>query len=534
MLKSKNLYKLIVINFLFFSITSFAQKADSNKYVRFIDSADAKIYDFPSIANDFLDSIPKPLENNIKGHVAKYYHFKAVISSFLSDDAEVYHYNILSLKYAEKEKNYEMAGASSIELFYNLYIIKKDSTALDYLEKAEKFYTLDNNEKGLIDVMQMRAFTEFNRKNYKKCNDLLIPKLTYYKSIKDDSFYYMYALFMLTSNYIHLDDDVNREKYFKEFRKLENDTTISTSLYKIHEVTLNICMQHLHLERNELDSALHFLNKVDKMRDFMNNSDKESHFKNYLDYFEKVNDATAKNNYIDSLKLHNENLIEKNLNASYNINKSFLETSNNLKIETEKKFLNRNWILFLTVSLIGSIVFIIVKQKKIRKKIEEFSKRKKEYTFLQNNHEKLKVKVKGLENYIAEIKKEVKTISSITTIDEQKKRIQELHKEIHHNSSVLLAKGESHLDLINELNVEFFNEISIKHPELNSSERIICYYLFMDFKSKEIAAFINTSVRSVESKRYRITNKLNLKEKDFKLSDYLKESFSSNTIDSNS
>ncbi|QOD61726.1 hypothetical protein H9I45_04555 [Polaribacter haliotis] len=507
------------------SIASYSQNKASNVFLRYIDSADVNIYDRPVIANNFLDSIPKPLENSIKGHIAKYYHFKAVISSFLSDDAEVYHYNILSLKYAEKEKNYEMAGASSIELFYNLFVIKKDSTALDYLEKAEKFYTLDNNKKGLIDVMQMRAFTEFNRDNYKKSNDLLIPELAFYKSIEDDSFYYMYALFMLTSNYIHLNEDSSRKKYFNEFRKLENDTTISSSLYKKHSVTLNICMQHLHLEREELDSTFYYLKKVDQLRSSMNNTDKETHFKNYVSYYEKINNREAKNNYIDSLKLHNENLIEKNLSASYNINESLLETSNSLKIETEKKFINRYWILFLAVLLIALIIFILVKQKTIRKKIEEFSKRKKEYTFLQNNHEKLKVKVKGLENYIVEIKKEVKSISSITTLEEQKKRIQELHKGIHHNSSVLLAKGESHLDLINELNVEFFNEISIKHPELNSSERIICYYLFMDFKSKEIAAFINTSVRSIESKRYRIANKLNIKETNYNLTEYLKETF---------
>ncbi|MCI2227805.1 hypothetical protein MC378_01415 [Polaribacter sp. MSW13] len=524
-MKSKKLSLFLLLNAVFLSITLHAQKPGSNKYLRYIDSADVKFYDFPSIANQFLDSIPKPLENNIKGHIAEYYNYKAAISSFLNNDAEVYHYNILSLKYAEKEKNYEMAGAASIELFYNFFNTDKDSIAYIYLEKAEKFYTLDKNKEGLIDVMQMRAFAEFNRENYKKSNALLIPKLDYYKSIKEDSFYYMYALFMLTSNYIHLNDDLNRKKYFKEFKKLESDTTISSSLYKTHKVTLNICMQHLHLGREELDSTFHYLKKVDAMRSSMNNSDKETHFKNYITYHEKNNNNEAKNNYIDSLKHYNEGLIEKNRDASFNINESLFETAQNLKTETKKKHLNRNWLIFFITLLVGLVVFIIFKYNKIREKFEEFSKRKKEYSFLQNNHEKLKVKVKGLENYIAEIKKEVKSISSITTINEQKNRIQELHKEIHHNSSVLLAKGENHLDLINELNVEFFNQMSIKHPELNSSEIIICYYLFMDFKSKEIAAFVNKSVRSIESKRYRIANKLNIKEKDYNLSEYLKETF---------
>mgnify|MGYP000448140398 CR=1 FL=1 len=167
----------------------------------------------------------------------------------------------------------------------------------------------------------------------------------------------------------------------------------------------------------------------------------------------------------------------------------------------------------------------MIKYKSIRKKIAEFSKRKKEYSFLQNNNEKLRVKIKGLENYIAEIKKEVKSISTINNLNDQKMQIQELYKKIHLNSSILLEKGENHLELINELNIDFFNAISTKHPTLNSSEIIICYYLFMEFKSKEIAAFLNTSIRSIESKRFRIASKLAIKTKNYSLVDYLKEAF---------
>lgn len=84
----------------------------------------------------------------------------------------------------------------------------------------------------------------------------------------------------------------------------------------------------------------------------------------------------------------------------------------------------------------------------------------------------------------------MKSISSITNIAKQIKRDQELYKENHHSLSVLLIKGEDLLNLINDLNVAFFNQISIKHSELNPAETIICYYLFMGFKRKEIAVSI--------------------------------------------
>ncbi|WP_158839182.1 helix-turn-helix transcriptional regulator [Polaribacter sp. L3A8] len=497
--------------------------------MKYIDSASSRIDNFPKLAEKFLDSVPKPLERSIKGRIAEYYHLKAVLSSHLNRQAEIYHYNILCLKYAEKEKNYELAGAASLELFYNLYIIKKDTTALNYLKKSEEFYTLDDNKFGLVDVMQMRAYIKFYNKKYKESNHLIIPELDYYKSIKEDSFYYMYALFMVTSNYVYLKDEVNFNKYYSDFLELEKDTTISTLLYKIHDVTINISLAEMYLAEKKLDSVSIYLGKVDGMRTYMNNSDKKNHFKNYVAYFDALKEEKSKNNYLDSLKFLHDDLIKDNMEASFNINESFLENTKILEAETAKKDLNRNWIIFLTCLLIGVIVVLVVKYKSVKRILLEFSKRTKEYSFLQSNHDKLMLKVKGLENYIADLKKEIKNISVITNIEEQRNKIKEFHKEIHLSSSVLLDKGEDHLDLINNLNVAFFNEILTKHPELNSSEVIICYYLFMGFKNKEIGAFINTSVRSVESKRYRITNKLGIKDKGVKLVDYLTETFKQTT-----
>jgi DNA-binding CsgD family transcriptional regulator len=261
----------------------------------------------------------------------------------------------------------------------------------------------------------------------------------------------------------------------------------------------------------------------------MNNFDKENQFKNYIAYYDELKDTQNKNNYIDSLKNHNQNLISENIDASFNINESFLENSRILEVETKKNFLNRNWIAFLVTLLVVGVVFVFVKYKSLKRVLKDFSKRRREYSLIENNHDKLKLKVKGLENYIVDLKKEIKSISSITNIDDQRNKIKSLHKDIHHSSSVLLVKGEDHLDLINNLNAEFFNQMSIKHPELNPSEVIICYYLFMGFKTKEISVFLNTSVRSVESKRYRITNKLGIKKEDFKLVDYLKETFKDTT-----
>ncbi|MFV9550233.1 helix-turn-helix transcriptional regulator [Algibacter sp. PT7-4] len=502
-----------------------AQNKAIESYAKYIDSANNHIDNRPKLASTFLDSIPKPINQNITGKIADYYYLKAVISNQLNQQAEVYHYNILALKHAEKEEKYDIAGSASLELFYNLYLVRKDSVAFDYLKKAQKFYNLENDQNGLTEVMQMGAFVEFYNNNYKKSNALIESKLDHYKSIKSDQYYYMYALYMLITNYIHLNDELNYSAYFNKFKNLEHDTTISPYLYKKHKVTLYNSMAERYLNNKLLVSGQLYLNKAGTMRAYMNDSDIEDFYKNHITYFNISNNLKMKSNYIDSLKIFQQNLIHETVDASFNINESLIETVQSLEEETDKKYANRNWIIILVVLLLGFVAFVLARYKHIKNLLNDFSKRKEEYSFLQNNHERLKVKLKGMEGYLSDVKKEIKNISRINDKNNQHYRVKELYKNLHHNSATLLSKSENHLELICDLNVEFFNELSNKHPNLNASEVITCYYLFMGFKSKEIAVFLNTSTRAIESKRYRISNKLDVKSLGLNLTDYLTNSF---------
>lgn len=527
MIPNINKYSYYFIFFLF-AVSVKAQNKKSKPYQKFLDSAYNRVDKYPIIANTFLDSIPEPLSKSLDGSLSNYYYLKSLIASHVDNQSEIYHYNIQALKYAEKEKDYNIAGKASLELFYNLYIINNDSTAYHYLKKSEKFYTLDNNKNGLTEVMQMQAFAAFYNDNYAKSNALILPKLAHYQSIKEDQYYYMYALFMLTSNYLHLNDVNNYKTYFKKFKNLEKDTTISPMLYKKHEVTLYNCIAEMYFKNKALDSMLIYIKKASTLREYMNNSDVENYFENYVSYFDASKNLESKISYVDSLKTLQKKLIGQTADASFNINKTLLETTENLADESKKKSLNRNWIVVLLSILIAFFVFVLLRYKHIKNTLKALNKRKADYSFLQKNHEKLKVKVIGLEAFISEIKKEVKGISTVNSSTEQQLKIKDLYKSIHNNASTLLTKSENHLELINELNVDFFNSLATKHPDLNPSENIVCYYLFMGFKSKEIAAFLNTSERAIEGKRYRISNKLNLHVKNINLVEYLTVNFKNN------
>ncbi len=164
--------------------------------------------------------------------------------------------------------------------------------------------------------------------------------------------------------------------------------------------------------------------------------------------------------------------------------------------------------------------------------MDDFKDIASNFSYLKFTNEKLTGKVRGLEEYLGNLKKEIKQISTIHEISLQREKIKELYTTLHINSSTLLDKSESHLELVNDLNVEFFNQIHSKYPELNDSEVITCYYLFMGFKNKEIAMFLNTSVRALESKRYRISKKIeyDYNKETTSLVDHLETTFKSTQV----
>ena len=507
-----------------------AQNRNTLDYYNLIDSSFIYIDVNPKKAEQFLDSIPDPITSTIKGRLAFYYQLKGLLNDKNEEPIKQFQNFSLALKYAKLEKDYDIAGMVSVELFYNTYIINKDATAFKYLDDAKLFYTKTNNTDGLAEVSQMYAYVAFDKANYAKSNALLLDNLTRYKNIKEDQYYYMYALFMLTSNYAHLDSLNTAHYYFNLLKDLENNSTIEGKLYRSHVVTINNCFAEVQLKHKAMDSVAFYLDASTKMRHAMNSSDVRDYFKLFADYYGQSGNGVAKNNYLDSLRIFNDRLLQKASNASLEINRALVNTDEALLKVTEKRDANRVWIVILVSVLMVFGAFIALRFKKIKLKIIEFNKRRDEFQFMQTSHEKLKVKVRGLEDYITELKRELRTISSIDNSTEQKEKTKALYKNIHHQSSTFLAKEENYLELISDVNIEFFAQIKTMHPNLNDSEIIICYYLFLGFKNKEIAAFLNSSTRAIESKRYRVSKKIEHLDSSLTLIDYLNETFKDSKI----
>jgi hypothetical protein len=257
----------------------------------------------------------------------------------------------------------------------------------------------------------------------------------------------------------------------------------------------------------------------------MNNELIRDYFSLKADAFKFTGNLDKTRIYLDSISFFENKMFNTIVDASMDINTPLLKAESELETENDKKFRNGALALLLFFMLAALGIFYLIYRKKNRHKLSDCSNRVNNLAYLKSNNEKLTGKVIGLEEYINNLKKEIKDIATIHDLPTQREKIKRLYRSLQVNSSTLLDKSENHLELINNLNVEFFRQMKLRHPQLNDSEVITAYYLFMGFKNKEIAVFLNISVRAMESRRYRISKKINLGTKQTTLVDYLKSTF---------
>lgn len=515
---------LVCLAFIISGTTILAQ--NKTEYFRYIDSANVYVHTNPDLALKFLDSIPTPPSRSIDGELARYYLLKGMLYHKSGEQAQLFNSFIQAVKYGEMEKNYDVAGQASLDLFSNAYALKKDSSAFKFLDQARKYYTLANNENGLIEVEQMPAYMAFQDHRYEESNRLLLANLDRYENVEDDAYYHMFALFMLTSNYIHLGDTVNSEKYFQSFKSLQNNPTIAPYNYKSYEVDLNICNSHLALENKNFNSALAYLAEASGAKAYMEHVSIKEYYTIYSDTYEHIGNIEMANIYRDSLRAYEKLLLEDNISASFEIHENLLKTEEELKIEEAKKQRNLLFALSMVAVLIVLIVIFSLTYARLLNKLKGLFSKLNKTSYLNRNQERLSAKVQGLEDLIKDYKKQMKKISLTNDVEKQRNMIRELYSELNLKSSTLLS-NEKHLEIVNDSNAEFFINLREQSPQLTELETLVCYYLFLDFKNKEIAVFLNRSVRAIESIRYRLVKKLELEKNGESLVDFLHKAVNS-------
>ncbi len=172
------------------------------------------------------------------------------------------------------------------------------------------------------------------------------------------------------------------------------------------------------------------------------------------------------------------------------------------------------------------------KRKQQQDKFErEKLEREKDLLLLKEENLNLEIQNKNSElasSTLNNIKKNELLNDLITEISDIDKNL--LNTSLHAPVKKLVKKINSHLGdnedwLTFELHFRnahalFFEKLREKHPDLSTNEIKLSAYLKLNLSSKEIAALMNISIKSVEQSRYRLRKKLELN-KDVVLVNYL-------------
>lgn len=496
-------------------------------YIRYIEDAHNNLDLDLNNAQAYLDSIPKPYEKYISGHIGEFYIAQGHIYGLKNEDAKSFQSFLRALKYSEIDKDYLVAGDANIQLFRSVFPDVDDSISFHYLNQAEHYFKLGDDIYGQYEVELIKSYISYLDEDYYESILQLLPNLEKYKTVLDeDGYIYMEATAQIALSYLALDSLSKMKVYFKEFKTTKDNPTITDFNYKSFHASIALEMAEYFFRKEQLDSCEAYLTEAKGRLNCLDDSYIANYYTLNIDLHKKKRNFSLAEVYLDSLKSFQHNMLEINRDAALSITKGINDVESKLKHESRIAEKQKILIfLLISVVLISSLFYFFFYQKKSNR-LKEASKVVDTLSHVKSNNEQLAIKMRGFEDYLTHLKDEIKNISSIKCLETQKKRIKELYVNLHVNSTTLLDKSESHLELVNHLNIEFFKNIEKIHPKLNRSEVIICYYLFMGFTNKEIAVFLNTTIRSVESKRYRISKKINIVKTETTLLNYLQDTFS--------
>ncbi|MFS4481415.1 helix-turn-helix transcriptional regulator [Hyunsoonleella sp. 2307UL5-6] len=518
--------KKIEILFILFFITQLSTAQKDTPYIDYIKKANNSLHLISNESQSFLDSIPRPLENYIEGHVDDYYIMQGHIYGSLNNDINAVQSFNKALAYAENENDYLNAGDACIQLYRLLISVSKDSLAIDYLNKAKINFKKCNDIFGLYEIELIEAYAKYIDGEFTESINFLLPKLDKYEAVKsEDAYLFMDAVSQVTLNYIGLDSINLAHKYFKIFNTSIEVPTVNISNYKAFKAAINLELANYFSKQKKIDSCTFYLNKGRDGLPYLDQTYINLYYNLNIDLNNTIKNFKLSNLYLDSLRSFENEISNSNLKATNDISNSIRVLDNKFKAQRIKG--KRSLVILLLILLVFFVLSLLYFYfyKKQKYKLNKVSRKIETLSYVKSNNEQLAIKIHGLEEYIKNIKLEIKDIASIKCLENQKSHIRDFYTSLHINSSTILDKSDNHLELINDLNIDFFKKVEVLYPQLNKSEIIICYYLLLGFINKEIAVFLNTSIRSVESKRYRISKKINFDKNKFNLLQYLQLTF---------
>ena len=405
---------------------------------------------------------------------------------------------------------------------------KKYENAISCYDNILKLKTNKENINSIIEAITNKADMLISIKSYEQALPLIDSSLSLSNTYKNKEMK-MKSLALKGKIYDSIDNYTEAKKYYIEAVKL---AYYENNYEKCGEYMYYLGMIKKRLESNE--SAI----EVFKILSDSTNAFKmyEISYQSYFqlsDCYAKINDYEKAYNYFNKYDIYYDSATNvknrERIEQLYVGNNLTLNIEELKKVEQEElnsKSLRTNWIISTTTIIILSIVLVIFIVLFSRNKLLYHKNKEKAYEQqlkidemesnlmeiqLKNNKESLinlALHLKSYIEYIDPLKKELKEIID-SPEEEMKSRLKNVYANIQNNIS-LFNNIEGLNKQINEIYKDFFDKLEQKFPGITKAEKRLCIMLYLNMSSKEIAIITNTTLRSVETSRYRLRKKFNL------------------------
>jgi len=480
---------------------------------------------FKLLAETKLDSTS---EKNLD--LVRYYELKAIVYANTEEKTEAFYSHLKTAIYIAKEiKNDEKVGelyqalaTNQIEL--NLLEMAENSVkkALNYLKKA-------NSNTGILYSWQLQSQIFYNKHLYNQSIALLLKYQAEFEK-NEDKYLEMFMNVLISENYLKLKNIDTAFYYFNKLKKvdisknsLDNAYYIETKNYFTSLLAYDIADEILEDKGSLTTKNILFIEDWLAKPVFEN----DIRLKQY--YYELASDYYLKTNQLELHKTYNDSLI-RYIQSNAIEGAKYMEESTNQLLEIEES-MSKEISTKYKLLLLSGVLFVIAlvsfwyyrKYVRHNKHLQtKHNQKSNRVEVLEESNIKLKANIVGFKKYIEALKKETQQVAQLKDGATQKAKIKELHNKVRLDEHNLFNDEKNHLEVINELNTPFFIKLNEAYPKLTDTDKLICYFITMDFKNTDIAVFLNTSDRAVEGKRYRIGKKMNLP-KGTILKDFLKK-----------
>ena len=413
--------------------------------------------------------------------------------------------------------------------YADIYLSQNDYiNAIDYYNKVIDQDLNSNTIKDIARATTSKAYILIKGKEYYNANNLIDTSL----SLCNKTAYYDLEI----TNYgfkAEIHDSLHTYDKAKEYYK--NAIEIAYNNRKFEECgNYMFSLGKLNMKLNQTESAIKTFKilcdstETFKMFDICHLSYYEmskcyallGDYENAYKYFNKYDMCS------DSAYIVNQEKKIKEIHNGYLLSLSVEELrANELEISNTKNKKTNNIIIitttFVFILMLITLIILFVRNKSLYDKNMEtayeqqlkINKMENDLMEIQlkNNKESLinmALHLKSYIDYINPLKNELKEIIDLPE-EEQKHRIKNIYMNMQNNSR-LFNNTENLNKQIDDIYKDFLNRLEQKYPSITKTEKRLCAMLYIDMSSKEIAVITNTTLRSVETSRYRLRKKFNL------------------------